>query len=217
MQQAGYTAPASRDAPNYPSGAPAPGLASEAVKNHKTGIDFTPGAAGDTTPRAPAAPVAPATPGIGGGRGIETNRADSAPRFADGGMVGENDRVQGYDLSQAGIPAGAIESDALPDPIAESIAGAGLDKSGLIHSLLASSAFAQRSSAGVSRFAEGGKIQGPGAGTGDSIPAVNTDTGEPLAVSTGEVIIPADVVQALGPDFFNELIKNVHTHTKEAP
>lgn len=58
-------------------------------------------------------------------------------------------------------------------------------------------------------FADGGMIQGPGTGTSDSIPAV-TEHGAPLAVSNGEFKIPPAVVQALGKDFFDELIAQYH-------
>jgi hypothetical protein len=50
--------------------------------------------------------------------------------------------------------------------------------------------------------ANGGKIQGPGTGTSDSI-KVN--------VSNGEYINSADVVQKLGVDFFDQLQKQFHT------
>lgn len=64
--------------------------------------------------------------------------------------------------------------------------------------------------AGVQGFADGGLIQGPGTGTSDSIPAITQD-GAPLAVSNGEYKIPPAVVQALGKDFFDELIAQHHT------
>lgn len=58
-------------------------------------------------------------------------------------------------------------------------------------------------------FADGGMIQGPGTGTSDAIPAL-IDGQQPAAVSDGEYRIPAAVVQALGADFFEELIKKYH-------
>jgi hypothetical protein len=63
----------------------------------------------------------------------------------------------------------------------------------------------------IAGFADGGQIVGPGTGTSDSIPAVNTDTGQPLAVSNGEVKVSPAVVQALGKDFFDSLIAKYHT------
>lgn len=51
-------------------------------------------------------------------------------------------------------------------------------------------------------------IQGPGSGTSDSVAAMAN--GQPVAVSNGEFRVPAVVVQALGRDFFDELVKNYH-------
>jgi hypothetical protein len=92
MKAAGYQEPnpAGVD-PNFPQGAGGAGLAINPVKNIRTGMQFTPGAAGDTSPQTPAAPTAlappgpaaptmpaaPPTPGIGAERGINTMRPDS--------------------------------------------------------------------------------------------------------------------------------------------
>lgn len=51
-------------------------------------------------------------------------------------------------------------------------------------------------------YKHGGSIKGPGTGTSDSIP---------IRASAGEFMIPADVVDALGEDFFNTLTKLLHT------
>jgi hypothetical protein len=56
----------------------------------------------------------------------------------------------------------------------------------------------------------GGTLQGPGTGISDDIPAV-TDGGEPIRVANGEYIIPKDVVDILGEDFFDSLIQRLHT------
>jgi hypothetical protein len=64
----------------------------------------------------------------------------------------------------------------------------------------------------VGRYMGGGQIVGPGTGTSDSVPAV-VDGQEPIKVSAGEFIVPADVVAALGPDFFESLIMKFHTPT----
>ena len=58
--------------------------------------------------------------------------------------------------------------------------------------------------------ANGGLIQGPGTGTSDSIPAAGP-SGQPLQVSNGEYIIPADVVAAKGKHFFDYLVGQYHT------
>ncbi|MBA5690529.1 hypothetical protein [Rugamonas apoptosis] len=53
--------------------------------------------------------------------------------------------------------------------------------------------------------------QGLGLGTSDSVAAVAN--GQPVAVSNGEFRVPAAVVQALGRDFFDELVRNYHQPT----
>lgn len=59
-------------------------------------------------------------------------------------------------------------------------------------------------------MADGGKVQGPGTGTSDSVPAVNKDTGQRIQLSNGEYVIPADVVKAKGSEFFQKLIQQYH-------
>lgn len=59
-------------------------------------------------------------------------------------------------------------------------------------------------------YSNGGRIVGPGTGISDSIPAQGPG-GQPLKVSNGETIIPADVVEKLGQDFFDHLINKYHT------
>lgn len=51
----------------------------------------------------------------------------------------------------------------------------------------------------------GRKLEGPGTGTSDSLPAI-IDGSRPAALSTGEYVIPADVVRAKGTEFFDKLI-----------
>lgn len=55
-----------------------------------------------------------------------------------------------------------------------------------------------------------GLIQGPGTGTSDSISAENRANGGQVGVSTGEYIIPADVVQKKGVDFFDGIVRKYH-------
>jgi hypothetical protein len=57
----------------------------------------------------------------------------------------------------------------------------------------------------------GGRIRGPGNGISDEVPAVNGNTGQPILLSNGEYIIPADVVRKVGEDKFDILIKKYHT------
>ena len=53
----------------------------------------------------------------------------------------------------------------------------------------------------------GGMIRGPGTGTSDSIPGVNTSNGGKVKVSNGEYIIPAKVVAIKGKEFFDNLLR----------
>lgn len=59
------------------------------------------------------------------------------------------------------------------------------------------------------RYGDGGEITGRGHGTSDSIPAVGP-AGRKMKVSNGEYIISADVVDALGVDFFDALQDKYH-------
>lgn len=63
---------------------------------------------------------------------------------------------------------------------------------------------------GMSGYADGGKVRGPGTGTSDSVKAVNTDNGQPIRLSNGEFIIPADVVAKKGSEFFQKMIDQHH-------
>jgi hypothetical protein len=59
-------------------------------------------------------------------------------------------------------------------------------------------------------FADGGKVDGPGTGTSDSVPATNVSNGQPIRLSNGEFIVSADVVKAKGEEFFNKLQERYH-------
>lgn len=75
MKSAGYRSPTGGQDPNFPQpAAAAPGLTANPIKDPRTGIEFTPGAAGDTTPMTPANPET-AVEGVT--QGIETKEADS--------------------------------------------------------------------------------------------------------------------------------------------
>ena len=74
MRISGYVPPSPAGVdPNFPQPGGVGALAVEAVKNKHTGIAFTPGAAGDTSPQTPALPPSPAA---GVTQGINTMRAD---------------------------------------------------------------------------------------------------------------------------------------------
>lgn len=63
------------------------------------------------------------------------------------------------------------------------------------------------SSFSLDGFSQGGKISGPGTGTSDSILAV-VDGKKPIAVSNGEYVNTAAVVENLGVKFFEDLERN---------
>jgi hypothetical protein len=65
-------------------------------------------------------------------------------------------------------------------------------------------------------YADGGLIQGPGGGTDDAIPAL-IDGQQPAQVSSGEYLIPAAVVAAIGQDFFDQLVAQFHQPAQGAP
>jgi hypothetical protein len=65
-------------------------------------------------------------------------------------------------------------------------------------------------------YADGGLIAGPGTGTSDSVPAL-IDGQQPAQVSDGEYLIPANVVQELGHDFFEKLVEQFHTPVEGEP
>lgn len=243
MKAAGYTAPAGGMDPNYPAGDGIGAMSVQPISNKKTGIGFTPGAPGDTTPLTPAAPI---TPGVGAQHGIETKEADSVPGLADGGLIGidgltDEQRTALQYGTHPTMPA-APKQQAFREP---SITGPGaslmnsLSAGGTIDPNRTSAAsgafkvggvddnvfnynlsgqtvlsdplkpFSGMNSPTYSAYANGGEIQGPGTGTSDSIPAV-VDGQQPIAVSDGEYHVPAQVVAALGRDFFETLVMQFH-------
>jgi hypothetical protein len=66
---------------------------------------------------------------------------------------------------------------------------------------------------GVVRYADGGKVDGPGTGTSDSVAVAVRGKGGVARgyISDGEFVVPADVVKAKGTEFFNKLIETYHT------
>lgn len=55
-------------------------------------------------------------------------------------------------------------------------------------------------------FKDGGMVRGPGTGTSDDVPAINTDSGEPIRLSNGEYVLPAKTVRALGVDKLDRIV-----------
>jgi soluble lytic murein transglycosylase-like protein len=64
-------------------------------------------------------------------------------------------------------------------------------------------------------YASGGMILGPGTPTSDSIPAFNKDTGQSIALSTGEYVLPANVTKILGKSYLDNLISNPNALKRE--
>jgi len=60
-------------------------------------------------------------------------------------------------------------------------------------------------------FANGGMILGPGTGTSDSVPAFNRNTGQPIALSTGEYVLPASITSMIGKSTLDSMISNPNT------
>lgn len=69
---------------------------------------------------------------------------------------------------------------------------------------------------GKNRNKRGGAIQGPGTGTSDSVAAINKDTGEPIHLSNGEYIVPADTVRKVGKKALDNLVEKTHTPVRKA-
>lgn len=65
-------------------------------------------------------------------------------------------------------------------------------------------------------YASGGMILGPGTSTSDSVPAFNKDTGQPIALSTGEYVLPAGVTSILGKGYLDTLISNPNSLKRQA-
>jgi hypothetical protein len=63
---------------------------------------------------------------------------------------------------------------------------------------------------GKNRDGSGGKIRGAGTGTSDSVKALNRDTGEPIMLSNGEYILPADTVRRVGKQALDTLVERTH-------
>lgn len=56
----------------------------------------------------------------------------------------------------------------------------------------------------------GGAISGPGTGTSDSVRALNRDNGDPILLSNGEYILPADTVRKVGERALDDLVEKTH-------
>ena len=103
-------------------------------------------------------------------------------------------------LRQFAIQAGLPDAQQLPMQFDQGIAMA----------LMAASHASQHGDR-PGAFANGGMLHGQGSGTSDSIPAQNHSTGQPVKLSNGEYIIPADVVATKGKEFFDSIVRKYHT------
>lgn len=65
-------------------------------------------------------------------------------------------------------------------------------------------------------MADGGRVTGPGTGTSDSVRALNTDTGEPIMLSNGEYVLPADTVRKVGQKALDKLVEKTHTPVRKS-
>ena len=103
-------------------------------------------------------------------------------------------------LRQFAIQAGIPDAQSLPQQFNQ----------GLAMALMAASHASQHGDR-PGAFADGGMLHGQGSGTSDSIHAQNHSTGQPVKLSNGEYIIPADVVATKGKEFFDNIVRKYHT------
>jgi len=68
----------------------------------------------------------------------------------------------------------------------------------------------ERDAAIKNETGEGGKVVGPGTGTSDSVRALNRDNGDPILLSNGEYILPADTVRKVGKKALDDLVEKTH-------
>ena len=131
---------------------------------------------------------------------------------------GQPDNLNSYNLAPLGLAPNALNSSPVHDVMQGSMINSDMMEQGPLHSLFSESAFNNNQGYAnggvVQRYAQGGVVQGPGTGTSDSVAAVAN--GQPLAVSKGEFVVPAAVVQTLGQDFFEKLLEQFHTETNQA-
>ena len=59
-------------------------------------------------------------------------------------------------------------------------------------------------------FADGGLVRGPGTGTSDDVPAVNTSNGQPIRLSNGEYVLPAETVRRIGKNKLDKIVEKTN-------
>lgn len=65
------------------------------------------------------------------------------------------------------------------------------------------------------KMKSGGLVRGPGTGTSDSVKAVNQDSGDPIRLSNGEYVLPADTVRKVGKEALDQLVNETHTPVRK--
>lgn len=144
-------------------------------------------------------------------------------RFADGGIVGLlknrkkaiDDAVNGAESPNAIVQANPPSAGVKPSMGSQADNYAAQAAKLEAEQLAAAKArFTQPKKKGFFGFANGGKIQGPGTPTSDSIAAMVHPTGEPIKVSTGERIVSAaqekvlqKIASGLGFDSLDSLLE----------
>lgn len=69
---------------------------------------------------------------------------------------------------------------------------------------------------GKNKNKKGGRVRGPGTGTSDSVRALNRDNGDPILLSNGEYILPADTVRKVGEQALDELVEKTHEPVRKS-
>ena len=59
-------------------------------------------------------------------------------------------------------------------------------------------------------MADGGEVRGPGTGTSDDVPAVNTSNGNPIRLSNGEYVLPAETVRRIGKNKLDRIVEKTN-------
>jgi hypothetical protein len=75
---------------------------------------------------------------------------------------------------------------------------------------------ARRGSYRPQNYRHGGMIRGPGSGTSDSVRAINTSNGQPVRVSNGEYVLPADTVRHIGKQALDHIVRKTHAPVRRA-
>lgn len=111
----------------------------------------------------------------------------------------ERDNLDCLNLAPLGLSPNAINNCPVHDLLNRTMI-AELGSTGTVHELFRQPA--------LNSSSEGGPIIGAGNGTSGSVAAMTQ--GQPVAVSNGEFNVPQAVVQALGRDFFDNLVDQHH-------